>query len=304
MAGLLIAVMPGHAQNVKKAIAKVALADVTVSSSEGSIVEIGGGQVMLTGGCFVKAKDHTAELSMSRGGVVRLCQTSALHVAESGEDALLLALDRGAMEIQMKARSGDVLMTPDLRFTFGDVGSGGAPLDLQIRVSTNGDTCVDNRGHGAPTLKIADAFGEASYELKPGQHVTFEHGSLREVVDKETVPCGCPPAEKGMSLADGLLTGGASGGRVTPEQAAAAHPFPEAVSEGLAPPSPLPAETPGETHVQVATTLQYDPSAPKPVEPADTIAAGVPAPQPVAAKKPAGGAFGAIGRFFKRLFVR
>ena len=95
-------------------------------------------------------------------------------------------------------------MTPDLRFTVRNAG----PLDLRLRIARNGDTCVDNRGPGAPTLAVSDPFGEAMYEVGPGQHVLFEHGSLREVVDHESSPCGCPD-EKGMSIADALLAPGA-----------------------------------------------------------------------------------------------
>ena len=80
-------------------------------------------------------------------------------------------------------------MTPDLRFTVRNAG----PLDLRLRVARNGDTCVENRGPVAPTLAVSDPFGEAMYELAAGQHVLFEHGSLHEVVDHETSPCGCPP---------------------------------------------------------------------------------------------------------------
>ena len=286
----------------QKPLGTVATADAVVTNAgEAAVVETSGGLAVLRGSSTVTAKDRTAAVRLERGGEIRVCQTSGLHVAESPDDSLLLGLDRGAMEIQMKTKAGDVVMTPDLRFT---VGEAGAPLDLEMRVSTNGDTCVDNRGHRAPTLKITDAFGEANYELKPGQHVMFEHGSLREVVDRETVPCGCPPAEKGVSLADAALAGGTSKGPVTPQQAAVAHPFPAAVSEGLASPTPAPAEAPGVTHVQVATTLQYDPNAAKPTESAGVNQDETPVAQPAPAKKPSGGPLGAIGRFFKRLFVR
>ena len=138
------------------------------------------------------------------------------------------------MELTMKARLGDVVVTPDLVLAMDQAG----PLNLEMRVTTNGDTCVENRGSGAPLLKITDAFGEATYELKAGQHVLFEHGSLHEVVDAETTPCGCPPDEpKTVALADALLSGGTTTGPVTPAQAAQAHPFPAAVSEGLANPA-------------------------------------------------------------------
>jgi len=87
------------------------------------------------------------------------------------------------------------------------------------------------------------------------------------------------------------------GGPITPQQAAAIHPFPTAESDGLAAPAAGVPETPGERHVQVATTLAYDPTAPDAtshVEPA--------IPPPTAKKK--GGPLAAIGRFFKRLFAR
>ena len=105
-----------------------------------------------------------------------------------GVPPLLLALDRGAMEIRTAATDRDVVITPDLRFSIKGTG----PLDLRLRVTPNGDTCVEHRGLQAPPLEIVDQFGDARYELRAGQHVLFEHGSLREVVDHESSPCGCP----------------------------------------------------------------------------------------------------------------
>jgi hypothetical protein len=263
-----------------------------------------GGRAELAGIATVTAKQgRNADVSLQRGGGVLVCQTTALHLTESSDDSLLLALDRGAMEIHMKAKATDVVMTPDLRFTMEKSGE----LDLRMRVTFNGDTCVENRGRKAPALNITDSFGETAYMLKPGQHVMFEHGSLRTVMDRETTPCGCPPEEKpGMSLADALLRGGQNT-PITPQQAAAIHPFPTAQSDGLAAPPPAAPETPGERHVQVASTIAFDPSggeaaakeAPAPV----ATVAPLPPPPPPAAKS-VHNPFVAIGRFFKRLFVR
>ena len=165
-----------------------------------------------------------------------MCATSGLHVT-AGKSAdgtavpLMLALDRGAIEVQMAATTRDVVMTPDLRFTM----RGDGPLDLQLRVTRNGDTCVENRGAKAPMLNVADQFGEATYELRAGQHVLFEHGSLKEVVDHESSACGCPP-EPTMSVADALVHPAAPGdARDARRRAAEQHPFPAAVSAGLAP---------------------------------------------------------------------
>jgi hypothetical protein len=169
------------------------------------------GQAVLVKSVGVTARDHTAPITLGRGGTVRVCQTSVLHVTESKSAdvaaPLLFSLERGAVEIQMNSALNDAIMTPDLRFTIVNKG----PLDLRLRVARNGDTCVESRGPFAPTLNISDAFGETMYQVAAGQHVLFEHGNLHEVVDKEQYPCGCPEPN-GMSVADALL---ASGGTKT-----------------------------------------------------------------------------------------
>jgi hypothetical protein len=146
-------------------------------------------------------------------------------------------------------------MTPDLRFSMRNEG----PLDLRIRVTKNGDTCVENRGAQAPALGVADQFGESTYELRAGQHVLFEHGSLKEVVDHESSACGCPP-EPVVSVADSGVTSAtpaAPGSPLAAKSAADQHPFPAAVSDGLAPPPPVPQAPAGAVHAQVSTTLSY-----------------------------------------------
>jgi len=51
-------------------------------------------------------------------------------------------------------------------------------------VTPSGDTCVENLGKNAPVLHVTEQFGVGGYFVKPGQHVLFEHGSVREVVDR------------------------------------------------------------------------------------------------------------------------
>jgi hypothetical protein len=211
---------------------------------------------------------------------------------------LLFSLDRGAIEIQMTATATDAVMTPDLRLTVRNRGL----LDLRLRVARNGDTCVENRGAAAPTLAVSDPFGDSMYELRAGQHVLFEHGSLHEVVDNESSPCGCPDA-KGMSLADALIAHGsgtaprptaaapaapaAAAPVAVPTPAAIAHPFPIAISAGLAPPAEVPQAPPGEVHAQVTGALSYSPGLEDPdvldsSKPAQPTLPPLVAPQPVA----------------------
>ena len=289
-------------------VGTVASADATVAGGAAAVVPASGGRTTINSGATVTANPgRNAEVNLARGGSVLVCQTTGVHLT-SGSDSLVLALDRGAMEIRMKAAASDVVLTPDLRFTLAEDASSNRELDLRMRVTFDGDTCVENHGRKAPQLNVSDAFGEASYLLKPGQHVMFEHGSLKAVMDRETTPCGCPPDEKrpqGMSLADAALRGGQSS-PVTPKQAAVEHPFPEAVSEGLAAPPVGQPETPGERHVQVTSTLKFDPTATAADKESTTVAVVpvAPAPAPTAVPQQKHGPFGAIGRFFKRIFVR
>jgi hypothetical protein len=245
----------------QQSIGTVGIQDATVAGA----LEVTNGRAVLVGSTTITAKDHTAEVALGRGGKVLVCATSGLHVTAgknvTGNQPLMLALDRGAIEVQTNVTTSDVVLTPDLRFSIQNPG----PLDLRLRVTRNGDTCVENRGVNAPLLHIADQFGDASYELHSGQHVMFEHGSLKEVVDSETSPCGCPPAPV-VSVADTGITSATPalpGSVVAAQQTAAQHPFPAAVSQGLAPAPPVPTAPAGDVHTQVATTLSYSAATPE-----------------------------------------
>jgi len=286
-----------------------------VSTREANVTgasDVVDGRAVLTGAASVTAKDHTAPITLGRGGTVRVCQTSELHVTEArtAETAspLLFSLDHGAIEIEMAATASDAVMTPDLRLAV----RGKGPLDLRLRVAHNGDTCVENRGAGAPAIGVSDPFGEAVYEVMPGQHVLFEHGSVHEVVDHESSPCGCPDA--GMSVAEALLaSGGGDGAAGAGSQASASekHPFPAAVSEGLAPAAEVPQAPAGEAHAQVSDGLSYNAPAAE-VAGGGTAEAGQKAQIATGAPAKAEGAKPAaapkrdvvhvVGRFFRRLF--
>ncbi len=292
---LLAAPVPALAQ-AQHVIASVPVSEATTSGS----LAISGSKALLGGASVVTALDRTAHVSLFRSGDLLVCQTSVVHLTSGsaplvGQQApLLISLDRGALELHTSISRNDALITPDLRFVSVDTRDKPAPLDLALRITPNGDTCVENRGKKAPTLGITDAFGQSAYLLKPNQHVLFEHGSLKEVVDTETSPCGCPPA---LSLADAALSSGTD-----KKKNSDPYPFPAAVSQGLAQPTPPPADKPGQTNVQVTGTLVYDPTAPA-TQGADTP---VPPPTPAPSAKPEAkpGPTHAIGRFFRKIFAR
>jgi hypothetical protein len=298
---LLVALSGLNAQ--QQSIGTVGMQDATVSGA----LEVSNGRAILVGNTTVTARDRVAEIALNRGGTVRVCSTSGLHVTAGkvadgiGPAPLMLALDRGAIEVQMAATTRDVVMTPDLRFTM----HGDGPLDLQLRVTRNGDTCVENRGDKAPLLNVADQFGEATYELRAGQRVLFEHGSLKEVVDHESSSCGCPPEEQTMSVADALLHPATPGDATAAEKSAAeAHPFPAAVSAGLAPPAAVPQAPAGALHTQVSAALSSGGGTDSLAQPT-TMTTSTQTPPAAPASQvapPKHDLVHAVGRFFKRIF--
>jgi hypothetical protein len=321
--------LASFALEAQQPIGTVGVQDVTVAGA----LEVTNGRAILIGSTTVTAKDHMAEIALNRGGSVNVCATSGLHVtsgkSDSGPAPLMLALDRGAIEVQTTATTSDVVMTPDLRFTLPASG----PLDLRLRVIQNGDTCVDNRGDKAPVINVAEQFGDAVYQLHPGQHVLFEHGSLKEVVDHESSECGCPPVTV-ISVADSGVTSATPAAPGTPAATEQQHPFPAAVSAGLAPTASVPQAPPGVVHAQVSTSLHYegdekpapasapastaDSTAPAPTarpasgpesapQPAPAVAAETRTPStaqapPPPPQPPTNDLVHVIGRFFKRLF--
>jgi hypothetical protein len=257
-------------------------------------LEVRGEKANLLSNSSITAYSSTAPVDLERGGEVLVCATSQFHLLRSGAgESLSFGLDRGAIEIRSPSHPQDVILTPDLRFTLATQGK----LDLRIRVTPDGDTCVNNAGAEAPELQISDVFSSASYRLNPGQHVLFEHGDLHQVVDSESSSCGCPAALPDTQAASGSAAA----------VAAAQNPFPVAVSQGLAPEAvPANSPPPGQEHVQVADTLSYGasqpntPAPPKPAAPPVQAAAvsSEPPPSPPGAHE----IFGAVGRFFHKLF--
>ncbi|MDR3735843.1 MAG: nuclease [Acidobacteriaceae bacterium] len=249
----------------------------TVSTTEATVsgvLQTSGGTATILNNGVVTAHDHATPIKLARGGSVNVCSTSVVHLSQNAAKAggpLLVALDRGALELILQANSGDALMTPDMRIQPSTPG----PLDLRIRVVSNGDTCVENRGASAPALMISDTFGESSYIIHAKQHVLFEHGSLKQVVDNESSPCGCPPPPV-LSVAESGVSGAntARPGETVAKTAAEAHPFPEAVSMGLAPAPPPPQAAPGQTHAELGLTLNFDGKQPAAQHPAEGSASG------------------------------
>ncbi len=285
-ASLALAALPLAAQ---QPIGRTSATEVQVSGA----VDISHGETLLGNGSQITAGDQAVNIALQRGGGLQLCATSSVHLAKDrsiddpASSALMMALDRGAIEANYTVgKYSDVLLTPDLRILI----SGPGQAQLSIRVNIKGDTCIDNHGTDAPYVTVSSQLEGGAYRVLPDQRVSFQHGSLQEVVDHEPEPCGCPAmpvtsvASSGNSATAPAPPGRPVGG---PSSTAADTAFPIAESEGLAaPPKPssVPTVPPGQTHAQVTVPLTYNgenppaaPAASAGSEPAPAAAPPVPA---------------------------
>lgn len=306
-------------------IAYVPTQGVTVSGS----LSVDNGKVAIGNNGAITAGDSTAQVKLARGGELRVCASTKVNlshdtgVGDASDSALMIALDRGALEASYETgKYSDVLLTPDLRILI----SGPGTADLKIRVNDKGDTCLDNHGANAPYVTVTSQFEGGVYRVQANQRVTFEHGSLQQVVDNESEPCGCPAAAAPVAVASNAANVETTHAAATNEIAAQqANPFPLAQSEGLAkaPAAPVKPVVPvGQVHAEVAAPITYDAAAtPNPAapgaagkEPPAVVAAKTPAPvttdsQPVnteiaslPAEKPHRGFFHSVGHFFAKVF--
>jgi hypothetical protein len=257
-------------------------------------LEVSQGKAIIGASGTITSGSQTTEVILPHRGLLRVCASTAVKLAaDTGAPAgetpgLMMAMDRGAIELSLAAslarnRNADFLLTPDFRILIGGPGA----AEVKVRLGQHGDTCVDNSqipGPDAPYVLVSSVFDGGDYRVQSGQRVMFEHGSLREVVDNEKEPCGCPPP------------------------APQGNEFPLAQSEGLVPlAKPAPGVLP-PSPVLPQTALVYKSSdhAAQPASeaaPASGAAAtptAPPAARPTAKKK--GGFLGGIKRFFRRLF--
>lgn len=282
-AWLLLVAACAQAQSAAPQAAPIAIVPLDAAAKPGEAptvtgaLEVTAGRAMIAASGSVAAGTHTARVLLPRRGELHICAHTTVKLAADGTaqgdaaQGLLLALDHGALELSLAgssaARSSDVLMTPDFRILV----SGPGAAELKVRLGAQGDTCIENSGVNAPYVLVSSVFEGGAYRVQAGQRVSFQHGSLHEVVDAEKESCGCPPESHG------------------------GNEFPLAQSEGLEPLPPAAPSREGSTIVAEPLERQGSDKAAKPVTP---LPAPPSPPQP--AKKP--GLFARMGAFFRKIF--
>jgi hypothetical protein len=281
LASVLCAQAPATPQAGPIAIVPIDSKNPEAAAKVTGALEVSQGKAIIAASGTISSGSRTTEVVLPHRGLLRVCAATTVKLAADasvplGETpGLLIAIDHGAIETSFATGSNsDILLTPDFRILLGAHGAS----EVKLRLGPHGDTCVDNGASAANAayVLVSGVFEAGNYRVQPGQRVMFEHGSLREVVDNEKEPCGCPPPAKG------------------------GNEFPLAQSEGL---EPLPKPAPGASNQDAAQTQLAEPLVYKG---ADHAAAPASAPAPAAATPPAApqkpGFLSRVGRFFRRIF--
>ncbi|HZP24881.1 MAG TPA: hypothetical protein VFB04_15660 [Terriglobales bacterium] len=197
----------------------------TDASVKGSVILAGSGTTVLSGSS-IQAGAQAATLKLERGGSLLVCQGTKLAVTTSktGRE-LLFSLNTGNLELNYPlGTEADTLLTPDLRLVMPGPGT----VHVAVRVTPQGDTCVQSLPWNVAAITISETMGDATYQVKPDEAVVFQGGHLNDAVPSRQ-NCGCPTS--------------------VPVQVAQARP--------PAPPPPKPAEAPATTAARPAPPDQH-----------------------------------------------
>jgi hypothetical protein len=162
----------------------------TDASVKGSVILAGSGTSVLSGSS-IQAGAQAATLKLDRGGNVLVCEGTKLTVnsSQNGRE-LLFSLNTGNLELNYSlGTEADTLLTPDLRLMLPGPGT----VHVAVRVTPQGDTCVQSLPWNVAAITLSETMGDATYQVKPDEAVIFKAGHLNEASHSRQ-NCGCPKA--------------------------------------------------------------------------------------------------------------
>jgi hypothetical protein len=160
----------------------------TDASVKGSVILAGSGTTVLSGS-QIAAGAQAATLKLERGGNVLVCPGTSLSVASSQTGRQLqLSVNSGNLELDYPIGSAsDTLLTPDFRLLLPGPGR----IHVAVRISANGDTCVQSLPTNSSALEVSEATSDESYQVKQQEAVLFKSGHIKGAIPTRQ-SCGCP----------------------------------------------------------------------------------------------------------------
>jgi hypothetical protein len=169
----------------QQAIGELYASDASV---RGSVILAGSGTSILSGSS-IQAGVQPATLKLERGGSLLVCEGTKLSISSSQNGReLLFSLNSGNLEMNYPlGAEADTLLTPDLRLLLPGPGT----VHVAVRVTPQGDTCVQSLPSNVSAIVVSETMGDATYQVKPDQAVLFKSGHLGQASPFKS-NCGCP----------------------------------------------------------------------------------------------------------------
>jgi hypothetical protein len=228
----------------RQAAAQQAIGELyaTDASVKGSVILAGSGTSVLSGSS-IQAGAQAATLKLERGGNLLVCEGTKLSItaSQSGRE-MLFGLNSGNVEMNYPlGAEADTLLTPDLRLLMPGPGK----VHVAVRVSAQGDTCVQSLPGNVAAIVVSETMGDATYQVKPDEAVLFKSGHLGQASQSKQ-NCGCPASPP------------------IPTQVAKAAPAPPPAATPKPVPQPAPPPPSPEQHMAVEAPFIFRGSDPAP----------------------------------------
>lgn len=286
----------------QQAIGELYASDASV---RGAVILAGSGTSILSGSS-IQAGVQPATLKLERGGVLLVCEGTKLSVSSSQNGReLLFSLNSGNLEMNYPlGAEADTLLTPDLRLLLPGPGT----VHVAVRVTPQGDTCIQSLASNASAIVVSETMGDATYQVKPDQAVLFKSARLSEASSFKG-NCGCPapppiPTQVAKAVAPPPISPVQP--KPAPAAPAAPPPSPEQHMAVEAPfvfrgDDPTPDLTPNVAVLKLENNrvVQLEPTV---LPPANGKKKAPPANNTQTAKKESHGFFSKVGSFFAAIF--
>lgn len=210
------------------------------------LVQPAGAGMSVVPGSELSAGVAPARLRLYRGGQMRICPRSTVSV-NSGKFGLMFAIGTGTIEVDypVAQRGADFVITPDMSLQLSGPGS----YHFTLGIKKNGDTCVkalpDNHG----VILITELLGNSVYKTNIAESTMFRAGKLNSNAAL-TEECGCPISAPTIQASATPPPAAAPNLNQIGERTTMANSAPDATA-------PLPADRPGQVHVEVDTPFVF-----------------------------------------------
>ena len=224
-----------------------AIGELYAGDGQARLLQPVGAGMSVVAGSELSAGIATARLKLYRGGQVALCPRSSVTV-NSGRLGLMFAMSHGSLvfDYALLQNGTDFLITPDFSIQLPGPGK----YHFAVGTNQHGDTCVKALPGNSGAINFSELMSSARFRVRPQDSMLFHGGKLSGNTPlPATETCGCPEPAPVMQAA------ASPGSPALPQPQGTAGSVPVNKSQTT---EALPADYPGQVHVEVDTPFVFN----------------------------------------------